>query len=493
MFSSRKDNGEITIFKNRGVVLIIATLVMILLLFLGIYFISFSLAESKISKNQVYGTQAYYIAESGINRAIWMLKNDDEWSTCFVTTTVDCNCNNWSADFSTGTNDLVPNSTISVSIQNSGCARGRVVATSTIDLGAGRTAQRVVKTTLFKSLASPTEGAAVFSGGTSENINISLSNLNIIGSLFSNNNLVINLFSDVRVSPSGLGEGKVLAVGNYNETLSSVSSTAICAKNICDTTSTCACLGERFEKCEEAACPLNSVSVPLVDFASAATSSFKSRAQDAEDAGRCSISCQKESETPYQCSNNCVFSEAEFDDLLWEVRENGILTLNTTTSPGIVYVEGRIDIKGGRNVIVNGTLAADNTIDIGERYKWTKGPDKDEGFSQITVNRPAATTTSGLLGQSKINFGLFSSFTTTTITGVIYANDEIKIVSVPQSFDLTGGMVGRKVTITSVLNWFNFTIDDEVMRYGLGYEIDGVAIVPDYSPIITVEHWEESY
>ena len=491
-----------------GIISVIALLALGILIFLSAYFLSFVLSESKISRSQEAATKTYYLAEAGINEAIWKLKNDDTitdgddpWEICFVSSTEACDCNYWTDTFIKNTDFLLPNSTTVVSIENSECARGEIIATSTLTLPNGKTAQRIVKTTVFKSLASPTKGSAVFSGGTSEDITIDSSKIKIFGNLFSNNNLIIRYQSQVDVYDNldtEEEEGKVLVVNNLNLKNSTVSSTAMCAKNICNTTSTCVCTDtEKFQTCEENSCPPRPISVPIVDFDSFASTSFKTRAQTAQDAGLCQNLCNG---APCYCdgvpcsgNNKCVLDSNEFEDLLWAAGEGGTLILNSTSLPGIVYVEGPIEIRGGRHLIVNGALVADDTINIGEGYKWTKGGQTDEGFSQITINRPTATTTSGLLTKRKINFGQYSSFTTTTIIGAIYANDEIRLTSLPKSFTLRGGIIGRKLSFNSVWHWFNFILDNEIMLYGLGYKINNQTIEPLYSPIITIEHWEESY
>lgn len=496
---------------QKGVILIITSLTLSILLLLSAYFLSFSLTESKISKSQETSTKSYHLAEAGISQAIWKLKYDETeadgdapWADCFVTSTASCSsCSDWSETFTKSTDELLPESSVTVTIQNSSCGRGRITATSTLNLSGGKTAQRVVKTSVFKSLVGPTGGAAVFSGGTSENIYISGSKLKVYGNIFSNNNLTLKWWSEIEVYDSVLTpevEGKILAVANLDISLTSeASSTAKCAKNICDTTSTCACIEEadKFQECEADKCRPNSASTPLVDFDSDSQNSFKSRAQAAEDAGQCEILCNGViclcDGSPCPGADKCVLDDDEFEDLLWAAGENGTLSLNNASNPGIVYVTGPIELRGGRHLVVNGALVADGTIDIGERYSWTKQGQKDSGFSQIDVYRPTATTSSGILTQAKMNFGLYSSFSSTEITGVIYANDEIRFVSLPENFEVTGGLIARKLSFNSVWNWFNFILDDEIVLYGLGYKIDETVITPEYSPIITIEHWEEAY
>ena len=104
---------------SKGSILIITLLILGVMLFLSSYFITFSLTGSRMSHSHQVATKAYYLAEAGINQAIWKLKNDDIWSTCFVTSSEDHSCSDckgWSARFSASTNQLVPNSSVALKI-----------------------------------------------------------------------------------------------------------------------------------------------------------------------------------------------------------------------------------------------------------------------------------------------------------------------------------------------------------------------------------------
>ncbi len=479
-------------FNENGVIIIIVSLTLGILFILGSYFLTFTLTESKISKSQETGTAVYYLGEAGINEATWKLKNDDTtadgdpaWASDFIDAgkNPDAFGNYWSASFAR--TDALGGS-YAVAIQNTARARGEIIVTATTTFAGGKTARRVIKTSVFKSLDSPTEDSGVFSGGASENITIGATYLKVNkGNLFCNNNLNIKSGAIVKTYDNldtvDILEGQVLVANNLNIIASEIAtSTAICAKNECT------------EKCQNYApgsCPPSPVNVPLVDFDSGDPNSFKSRAQSAQDSGQCQVLCQKEDESQYQCSNQCVFTATEFENILWEVRENGTTTLNNV----ITYVTGSIELRGGRRLVVNGALAVDDNIDIGERYSWAKYGENDGGFSQITINRPDSTKPSGLLTKRKINFGLYSSFQDINVVGVIYANDEIKLTSAPEAFNILGGIIARKLNLTSLWQWLNITLDNEIILYGLGYIIDGVSVAPIYSPIITIEHWEESY
>jgi len=483
---------------NRGVIVIIAFLALGVLLLLGVYFISFTITESKIAQSQGMGVKAYYLAEAGIYKAIWKLKNDEEWSTCFIGSEAGCpDCATWSATDNIDTSSLVANSSITVSIENTSCARGELVATSTILLPNGKSATRVIKTTVFKALAGLTEDNAIFTGGASENLEINNTYLSVYGNLFSNNNLNIKGASQVEVYPHLTAKGKILSVGNYNDEGNSVISTARCGKNICDTTETCECVYiENFQECTLVQCRPHPTSVPLVDF-DVGENSFKNRAILMEASGQCNNSCNGADcyyEGGFHPGNNqCVFTSTEFEELLWAAGENGTLSLGSDSDPVIVYVEGPIELRGGRHLLVNGALVADDNIGIGLRYSWVKKGVKEEGLSQITVTRPTETTASGILSKRKIDFGQHSAFSSISIEGVVYANDEISLISIPERLNVLGGMISRKLDLSSLWQWLNVTLDNDIIRYGLGYAIDGEVIDPQYSPIITVEHWEEAY
>lgn len=462
-------------FQQKGVVLILASMTLGILLLLSTYFLRFSLTETKISQNQIVAAKTYYLAEAGVNEAIWKLKNDSTWKDNFETNP---GCETWSASF-TREGILFPDASYQVSIENLSCARGQIFATSTFSLADTKTAQRVIKTKVFKSLGSLTGNGAVFSGGNSENINISASNINIYdGNLLGNNNVNINWWSEVNVyddPATEIVEGKILANNNLNISASSITNaTSFCAKNVC--------LGD----CLDEGCPPSTIDMPMVDFDSEDENSYKNKAQAAQDSGFCSVLCDG-----VECETKCVFTSNEFEDLLWNIGKDSTLTLNND----ITYVTGSIDIKGGRRLIINGVLIADSTINIGERYCWSRQGEKDCGFNQITINDPGVDISSGLLTKNKLNFGPYSSIQSIEVVGLIYANDEIRIVSLPYTFNLTGGILGRKVSITSAWQDFNIYLDNLIVLEGLwaGPQPPEGGESPPFSPIVTIEHWEEAY
>lgn len=470
---------------KKGTVSIIAILTLMTLLVLGIYFLNFTLTESKISQSHEIGTRTYYLAEAGINEAIWKLQNDVVWSENFINESInpDPSGNYWSDEF---TRENILGGSYTIYIQNTIIGRGNITVVANFPFG-DKSAQRIVKTTVFKGLASLTFDSAVFTGGPSENITIRYTYLRINdGNIFSNNSLDVSGISTLEVNDNPETdelEGKILVANNFLlKDISQAISTATCSKNNCT------------ENCPdyspgETNCPPDSVSVPLVDFDSESQYSFKSRAEKNENFGNCEVLCKRSGEDPFVCSNECIFSSDDFEDLLWEVGQGGTLILNNE----ITYIERDLELKAGRHLIINGILVVNRSVSIGERFFWSRQGNSTSGFSQVTVNRPSNTSPSGILAKRKIDFGLYASFGEINIEGIIYSNDQIGISSISDAFNVRGAIIGRKLDFTSLWSGINITLDNDIILYSLGYMIENTPISPTFSPVVNIEHWEEAY
>lgn len=448
--------------KQRGVVLVIALLSLSLLFMLGSYFLIFTLTDFKISQSQESGDAAYYLAEAGINEAIWKLKNDhstEDGDSAWADDFIDPDKNPvlgpyWNSSFSHSFDD----GNYTVSIQNLERGVGKIVSVAEFPAGNGEYAQRIVRISVFRALASPTLDSAMYTGGASADINISSSNITINnGNLFCGN--VFNVSSSNIAVKDNPGtdelEGKVLVSNNLLSSGTTITSEEKCAKNIC----TPGCEGYLPE---QNSCPPDSIGVPLVDFNSNQPNSFKSRAQAMENAGQCQILCNG-----IPCSTKCVFTKQQFSSLLSSVSAGQTITINSE----ITYVTGDINISS-RELVVNGILVSERDISASS--------------SSITVNQPDASAPSGLIAERKINF----SSVTMDVEGVIYSCDEANISS--SSGNIIGAVLGRKLDFSS-LPVFNITLDNDIIFKGLGYTIDGQPVNPTFSPAITIDHWEESY
>lgn len=484
--------------KDRGTVLIIAFITMGVLMLLGVYFLSFTLTESRIAKSQTVGTQAYYLAEAGINEAIWKLKYDDKdvaedgdepWAICFASSTDPCPaCDaTWTAS---SIINLTPNSTTTTTIIRSECARGEITATSTIGLAKGKTAQRVVKTKVIKALGSLTEDSPLFVGHPSGDIIIKDSIMNVYnGNIFGNNVLNIQKGGTVNVydnPATDIQEGKVLVAGNCDEEKINASST--CCANVCDTTSTCECdpdPEDLFEECEEDGCPINRIDMPPVVF-----SSYYNKAEQAELHGQCRVLGKDSGGATVVTNNQCVFTREEFEAFLEDIGVGGTLILEHRANEfatSTYYIEGGgFTLGWWKHLEIHGVLVADQSVYIGKHTS-----------AYLTIYDPGPGIPSGLLTQKKMDFGeWFLLFQEVEVEGLLYSKEEISIVSIPHAFTVKGGIIARKLDLDSGLsdNPLNIYLDNDRIREGIWGGPQPPPGEPiEYSPIITIEHWEEEY
>lgn len=406
--------------KSPGFILITSFFIMLLLISLALYVTSFTLAEWHIAQSQAASVQTYYLAEAGIAEAIWKIKNDPNWKNGFESSAT------WSIDY-TRNPALYPNGSYRIQINNNDLAKGEIIVTAYLNLANGATAQRVVKTNVYKALGdSPIGQNGQYADG---NIDMSGTVLNTFnGGFFSNNNIIANYWSVINAA------GEVAAVNNIITNHSShIVASSTRSSNINPP-------------------PPDPIPMPSVSFDNLNDpQSYKSRADH-------------------------LYTEKQFKDLLWD-NLGKTLILN-----GINYVTGDVEIKGNINLIINGTLVVDGDITLGKNTLlccWGINC----GLSKITINTLGTTTPSGLLSKRDINFELcLDSFDG---KGLIYANDKINILSLPNKIDVLGALVGRKITLTSLWQGVNITYDNSIVNYTLGN--------PIFSPIVTVEHWEEEY
>jgi len=402
--------------RQTGVALILTLIIMNLLLFLGMYFASFTITDYKITNSHSQAMRGYYLAEAGLHEMIYKLKNDDTYRVPFETDP------DWSVEL-TRDNVFDSNDSYTITVQNSGVAHGELFASSSIDLIDTTTARRVVKTSVFKAIGQ--SGVASSTAYADGDIDISLSVVNFLeGSAHSNNVFTVNGASTITIDED------LEAVGNYNKLWMSTVNVG----------------GETHAANYPPAAA--EIDMPAVDFDSSDPNSYKNRA-------------------------DIVYSSGDFEDLM---ENNQNLTLNGP----ITYVAGDINLRGGQQLTVNGLLVAERDIIIGHSWCWGLRC----GNSSITVNHVAGQP-AGLMAKKKLEFKLWTG--NVNINGIAYANDQLLIVSFPMgyAFESHGGLVSRKLTITSAWQAINIYHDNNILVETLG--------PTTLSPVINIEHWEEEY
>lgn len=407
---------------NKGIALIITVITTSLFLFLATYFLSTSSIEKSIARSHATGNKVYYLAEAGINEMVWLIKNNSDYKSDFE------NNASWTAT-TTRINAFGPNTgSYTVVITNSSKAHGEIISTGYIDIGNGNTAQRVIRTFIYKAIG---ESGIEDSGGYADgNINISDSNVNFSnGSAHSNNTFVINNSSIVNIDTD------LKAVGVYNEHFSATVTVSgdIYASNYPNG-------------------PANEIPMPAVDFNSAEPTSYFNIADD-------------------------VYTENEFEDLM---KNNQNLILNASTT----YVTGNVELKGAQTLTVNGLLVVEKDFTVGKNEKWNAAG--RIGPSNLYISH-ASGTPSGILAGRHADFKQYTG--DVEISGIIYANDLMNLTNIAanasNNFNVTGGLIARKLTVTSCQEIINITHDNNIITDSLGSA--------STSPAIVVEHWEEEY
>lgn len=396
-----------------GFTLIPAILITALLLTMGIFFLTSSLSEKRISENYTISQQAYYLAESGIEYAIWKLKNTPEWENNFETNP------SWTQSYNGGS-QLFPNGSFNILIENYDFARANITATSALLIGQAQS-KRVIKTKIFKALGeSEIDNNAILSD---QDIDIAVAHIDInAGSIFANDDIVAELGSVVDV------QDKAQAVDDiFTLTLSTINATETHSSNL------------------NPPAP-SSLDIPAVDFDSFDPNSFQSRAQ----------------------ALGQSYTKSEFKALL----NSGPITLNDA-----VYVAGNVVISDGHNLTINGVLATNGRITIGRDMQECPPNSVILHINHIAGN-PA-----GIFSKSNIEFLRCAG--DISINGILYAGNEISLTNLEHSFTLNGSMIARSADLILLYNGVNLNYNDSIAIDTLGGS--------GFSPVITVEYWEEEY
>jgi len=103
------------------------------------------------------------------------------------------------------------------------------------------------------------------------------------------------------------------------------------------------------------------------------------------------------------------------------------------------------------------------------------------GAINLTINQPASTSPSGLLAKNNININAAANI---TMTGLLYSNNTLSFANSACNLNVTGGII-------ALLADFKGTSNTTV-----NYNPSKVSTVlggAQFSPVVTVQHWEEEY
>lgn len=371
---------------KKGFALITVLVLTTVLLVLGAFFTNLVIGDLRISSSLKSGTQALYVAQAGIEEAIWLTKHNQTYETEFEQGTINRTFSRSGIFDGKGGYE--------VHIIGIDKAKAEVTSKGFYNLGLKK-ATRVVKVKFFKALnPNPVWDKAAY--GASD-LEFFASQVNLTGgNLYAKDDVVIWGISIVNV------EKDVLAVDKIDVSWLSQLNVG----------------GKKYSTNYPP--PPDPIEMPQIDFDSDNPNSYLKRAEAA----------------------GTVYTEQEFKNML---KNQSPLTLN-----GVIYVKGSIDIKKGQSLTVNGTLVADGDISVGltsltppfgDAYLTINKPSDNSSSgilskSKIKIGVHATNTyINGLVyAMDEISFNNFTS--SLTINGGLMAR-EVKIFNIWEPVNIT--------------------------------------------------------
>lgn len=403
----------------------IIVLILMLILLVVVYLYSDSLfAELAIARNNKGAQVAFSLAEGGVQEAIYRVQYDEATRDIFLGTT------NGVTTFSHDP-ALINQGSYSVTIQNTAKASATVTAIGQYKIGTLRTARREIKVGIAQADTPPPYpyDGGFYATGTGGGSSIAdsdfwFAHLNIYdGGILANRdiNFKFNFFINA--------EKTIEAGDDVTNQWSTVNCNCLIGDDGDPETPQC--------NTNPGCVPIEGApvkSIPELDF-----ESYKSQAQS---------------------QNQYYAKQKDFKDL---IPKFGSRTFN-----GVVFIDGPLDIDWGRNVTINGVLAASGSITV--------------SLGQIFVNPPAGGGASGVFSTGNVTIGGAGNLQG---TGLIYAGDRIQAdASFSYITNITGGLIARR-TWVSGFRTINLYFSSDVINTALGNPVE--------TPVIEVNHWEEEY
>jgi len=371
---------------KRGFALITVLVLTTILLIFGTFFINFVITDLKISSSLKGGTQALYVAQAGIEEAIWQVKNNQTYKTEFEQGTI---------DRSFGRNNIFDKeSSYEVSIKAIDKAKADVTSRGFYQVGTSR-ASRIVKVVILKALnPNPVWDKTAYG---SEDLEFFASKVNFNGgNLYAGDDVVVWGLSTVNVEKDVLAKDQIDVHQGSQLNVGGIKSS------------------------QNYPPPPGQIEMPQVDFDSDNPNSYLKRAE----------------------ALGQVYTEQQFKNML---KNQSPLTLN-----GVVYVQGDIDIKKQQSLTVNGALVADGNISVGETslspptgnaYLTINKPSDNsssgilaKGKIKIGVHASDINITGLVYAMNEISFHNFTS--SLNITGGLIAQ-EVNILNIWQTVNIT--------------------------------------------------------
>lgn len=330
--------------KARGFGLVVVLIIIFVLGILTTLLIAIVISEYKISKSQEAGTGAFYVAEAGIEEAMWLVQHNQTYKDHLEDATFDGVNGNFSRDPALGSS-----SRYEVSFLSTNVGAAQITSTGYFDLGP-QTSRRIIRTRIFKAInPNPIQDNNIF---TADDIDFIMTIVNIFGGgIFSNEDIDVP-------GPASLitVEGDASAVEEINTPWPD----------------TLVAAARHATNYPPAADPID---FPIVDF------------------------------DDYYDRADAVYTKDEFEDLMWA---NQNLVINDDITYITMAPTNTLKIRGNQSLTINGLLVIDGNIDIGGQLCWNGGPGPHRcGLDNITVNHTEGKP-SGIIVKGDVEFSIWT-------------------------------------------------------------------------------------
>lgn len=437
----RKRSEEMSnkFFKNRkkhsGYTLIVVLIILMVLIALTYLFTESIITELAIARNNKASAVAFDLAEAGVQEAIYRIQNYPDAQNNFLHTIAG------KTEFPSQEPPLINNGSYNVTIQNVAFGAANITSIGNFRIGL-KTARREIRVSIAQATINTyTDDGTMYTtsagGESTGDIELTEATINIYGGSITSGR-------DSRIVDSTLNvEGLI----KTDRTLVTTGSTINCECLFIDEDP----LNPPPACSENPGCIYRTVAagqLPMIDFDGETPNSYKNIAEDVFN--------------QYYESDNDFFAQT------------GFAPGTTKTLDGVVYINGPLNLRDDRTLIINGVLATLGTITIG------KSSAGGSANGTITVNSPGEGQPSGLLAQHDIIINRYGNISGSAL---VYSGTKVDFGSSPNGIELWGGILSRKIVATSRDITIHFSAD--IINWTLNE--------PTETPVIEISHWEEEY
>lgn len=443
--------------------IVITILILMLVLVAIVYLYGDALfSELAIARNNRGAQVAFSLAEAGVQEAIYKVQYDTTVRSHFLAGTPD-------DSFTHDAPALLTRGSYQVAIENTAPGVATIISTGKYQIGASKTAQRVIKTLIAQGTTQQyTNTAGIYTspagGQSTGDIDIKGADVKIYGERVNG-----------EIYGGGLASGKSLSIVKWQGVGSQVNieGSSVTYNNTDpqdpgkptidnDSTLNYNCY------IDSDPVPPNPPDLNLPDLCSSEYASHTPTPGAASEMPRIDSDAYK-TQAKNSVPTQYFEKQADFDARFFLNP-----TRTSAEATGVVYVDNSLVIAADRTFKMNGVLISSGSISVGAPNETGQLIISRDGLGE---HQPSGVVT--LYSFNVKAGGIFSG------TGLVYIGEQGEADFDPSfnPIELTGGILARRVSITRrpVIIHFNPTIINDTI--GNPYD----------TPVIEINHWEEEY